>query len=493
MHFLYYLVFQTLIFTIFAKNSCESDFNCSETEVCVDLSCQHKNLFPHILPLELFGIIFLFVTTIITTVAGIGGVLFLSTLMLMFDFKIQDAVPISITMVFINLLLRYIISIPNRHPLRNKSVINYDIALIFSPSIIIGNIFGGMVNTVSPTWLIMVFIILLMGFTAVYTGKKAIELKRKSMIQKTIQKINFTQKAILYLEELRSILFENKNENSPKKREEKSPCILVERTEKSMISYRLPIEQKAVNQEQIKKTAETLDKILKKEMRYLDYEKIFMMIFNLGIFVLLNLLKGSKSLKSIIGIGYCGTEYWIFQFLYIPIGSIYLWIIIIILTSEYKKKMECGYIFNISDIKWDRITCIQISINGILVGVISSLLGIGGAILSTPLLLRLKVEAQEASFTAVFMALFSSITSIIQFFISGKIKWDYAGFLGGVCLLGMIIGLKGILDYLKRKNKMYGIVFVLAIMIIVSIAFNIYSNVNELINNENSRSFHSIC
>jgi len=141
----------------------------------------------------------------------------------------------------------------------------------------------------------------------------------------------------------------------------------------------------------------------------------------------------------------------------------------------------------------DKITCFHLFLNGLVVGVISSLLGIGGAIVSAPVLLKLGVETQEASFTASFMALFSSIVGVIQYMISGKIKWDYAGFYGGVCVFAMVVGLKGVLAFLKKRNMMYGIVFVLVFMIIVATILNIYSNVKEIVTNESSRYFKSYC
>lgn len=120
--------------------SCLSDINCAEYEICKDLTCTHKDLFPDVLPIEIGAFFLVFIFSIITTVAGIGGgVVFLPILMIMFNFTPQEAAPISITMVFLILLLRNILSVRQRHPLRDKPVINYEIALVFSPSNIIGN------------------------------------------------------------------------------------------------------------------------------------------------------------------------------------------------------------------------------------------------------------------------------------------------------------------------------------------------------------------
>ena len=445
--------------------------------------------------------------------------MFLPIIMLMFNFSPQEAAPISITMVFFILFLRNVLSFSDRHPIRDKSVINYDIALIFSPGNIIGNIFGMIINTVSASWLILVFIILLMGINAYITGQKALEIRIQTKNQKRKTRVNLSQEALVYLDRLKSMkasrehsqdvshshsqvmlddghgLMVHRNSHLPKASHD-DPKKLVEVMNNSLVTYVLPMDdggEKTVTMKEIEETMLKLERILKKERRLMDYEKMALLFLNLFILMIMNLFRGNKNLDSIIGIRYCSPGFWVFQFLYIPFGISFFFFVLWLLSKEYKEKVEAGYVFHSSDLKWDRNTCIQLFFNGLLVGLISSLLGVGGAIVSAPMLLRLGVETQEASFTASFMALFSSIASVIQYLISGKIKWDYAGFYGGVSLISMVIGLKVILAYLKRKNMMYGIVFVLVFMILVATVLNIYSNVKEIVTNEASRSFKSYC
>jgi len=507
-----------IIFSIISlfSSPCVKDSDCKSDEICTSGSCQHKNLFPSLTSVEIAAVFMFFLATVICTVAGIGGgIVFLPILMLMFNFSTQEAAPISITMVFFILLLRNLLSFKDRHPIRDKPVINYDIALIFSPGNIIGNIFGMIINTVSPSWLILIFIVILMGINAVITGKKAVELRAQSKNQKRNARVNLSQEALIYLEKLKSIkasrqqsnshlsplmshdeevLSRNISHNNPNNIQD--PPKLIEIANNSLVSYVLPIEgggEETVTLKQIEETMAKLEKILQKERRLLDYEKMTLLIANLLILVLFNLFRGNKNMDSIIGIGYCSVGFWIFQFLYIPFGVAFFFFVVWLLSRENKLKLEAGYIFQKSDLKLDKITCFHLFLNGLVVGVISSLLGIGGAIVSAPVLLKLGVETQEASFTASFMALFSSIVGVIQYMISGKIKWDYAGFYGGVCVFAMVVGLKGVLAFLKKRNMMYGIVFVLVFMIIVATILNIYSNVKEIVTNESSRYFKSYC
>ncbi len=74
--------------TLLAKNSCTADTDCSSFEVCENLSCEHKKLFPNLLLMEIGGFIVFFIFSIVTTIAGNGGgTVFLPILMLMYNFS----------------------------------------------------------------------------------------------------------------------------------------------------------------------------------------------------------------------------------------------------------------------------------------------------------------------------------------------------------------------------------------------------------------------
>ena len=500
----YYFILCILLETSFSS-VCQKDLDCSEMYVCESFSCQHKNLFPTVLPTEIGGLFVFFLFSIITTIAGIsGGLVFLPILMLMFDFSTQEAVPISITMIFVLLVLRTILSLSDRHPFRDKPVINYDLALIFSPSIVIGTIFGVIINKVSATWLLMIFILILLSLNAIVTGKKAVELKKKSQMQNNKKDINLTHLTYDYINKFKK---NTTDEDNLKTNENKniiqipSDAIITEENISKIIEInndftgRIQINDntKDLKFNQIQEKVKILEKILKRENRLMDYEKLVYLFINIIIYVLFLLLGGNQNITSFTGIEYCSVGYWLFQFAYIPFGFLFLIFSYKTLLKEYNEKVEFGYIFHQNDKKWDINTCFVMSVNGFFAGLTSPIVGGGGAIITAPLLLNMGYETQEASFTASFMALFSSIVTIIQYIIIGKIKWDYAAFCGGISLIGMIIGLKGILKELKKRNMIYVIVVFLVFLIVTTSILNVYSNINELVNVENSRNFHYWC
>lgn len=286
-------------------------------------------------------------------------------------------------------------SFSDRHPMRDRPVINYDIALVFSAADIIGNIFGMIINVVSPSWVILIFIVVLMALNGYFTGQKAIQLLSQSKEQRDRNngRTNLTEEAMNYLEKLRAFKAVLSSEatktvsmttvNTTRTIEENSQMIikknpsskLIEMADNSVIAYVLPLEsavEQGVTAMEIDDTIQKLERILRKERRLMDYEKVGLLVFNLMVLVFFNLLKGSRTLASIVGVAYCGSNFWILQFSYIPFGLCYFAFVIWLLTREHRRKLEAGYIFHQSDLKWTFATCTHLFLNGLFVGVISS-------------------------------------------------------------------------------------------------------------------------
>jgi len=491
--------------------ACLSDSDCDidNYNYCISGTCDHKSLFPNMTDMEIISLFIFFFTAVLTTVAGVGGgVLFYPFLILLLGFTTQESAPMSITIVFFILILRNILCLSERNLYRVKSMINYDIVLVFSPSILIGTIFGVFINAVSSTWFILIFLMIIMTITLTSTLKKALELRKTALNEKKVD-LNLTKDAEIYLQALREKIVEldkfylkDKMETDEIQRtglletsQERPEVDLVEIKDENSFCLHLPLKNKDIcwNLPQLKRIAFKLEKILSEENKFLDYEKVLWLILNVMLVIILTMLRGTNQISSLIGVEKCSTEFWFLAFAYVPFGLVFMFLVVKFLIKENKWKLECGYIFHKNDLLYDLNTCVLIFFNGLAVGLISTILGIGGAILAAPLLMRLSMETQEASFTASFCALFSSSASVVQYFIAGDIKWDYAGTYGAISVLGMLLGLKGVLAYLKKNNMMYMIPFALVVVMVMTIVLNLTSNISELLTNENSWNFHQYC
>lgn len=159
----------------------------------------HKSIFP-ITFWEVIGYISLFIVTIITTVGGIGGgAFYLPIFMVFFSFTLKEAIPLSITCVMGILLARFLISIGEKHPRRDKPLINYEVCLIFSPSITVGTVFGVLVNKIAPSWLILLLVLVVLGELGYKTFRKARALREAEKVLKGRKLFNLTEQEKTYL------------------------------------------------------------------------------------------------------------------------------------------------------------------------------------------------------------------------------------------------------------------------------------------------------
>ena len=95
---------------------------------------------------------------------------------------------------------------------------------------------------------------------------------------------------------------------------------------------------------------------------------------------------------------------------------------------------------------------IRVNILGVLVGIVSAMLGIGGGVIVAPVFLQLGLEPSESSATTSFVTLFTSFTNLIKYMLIGSIIWDYSIFSCIAGIGGFYIGLK-CLAWTTRNNK----------------------------------------
>ena len=102
------------------------------------------------------------------------------------------------------------------------------------------------------------------------------------------------------------------------------------------------------------------------------------------------------------------------------------------------------------------------------VGVLASALGLGGGVVFNPLLIELGVPPQISSATGMFLVLFASLSNSILYSLAGMMYYRWAIWQGIFTLFGSYAGLKLINDAVKKTGRVSIIVFLLALIIILS-------------------------
>jgi len=104
------------------------------------------------------------------------------------------------------------------------------------------------------------------------------------------------------------------------------------------------------------------------------------------------------------------------------------------------RKVQLGYEFLETDIRWGGKNSVGLPCVSYLVGIFAGMLGIGGGLFKSPLLNEMGADSQVSGATCAFMIFFTSSISMTQYLIFGALKTDYALWFGAVGFVSSLVG-----------------------------------------------------
>ena len=137
-------------------------------------------------PLEIAGIfVFAFIMAL-SNIAGVGGGgVAIPIIMAFFVFTTKPAIAISSFSIFLTTLARFIMNFKERHPDKeNVVVIDYDLVSIMMPTTLAGAQIGAVILVVFPSIIIQIILTLMLGFLAIQSALKGIEITKKENAEK---------------------------------------------------------------------------------------------------------------------------------------------------------------------------------------------------------------------------------------------------------------------------------------------------------------------
>jgi len=123
--------------------------------------------------LEFLGIIVLPLVLAFANAAGIGGGGIIVPFVIVFwSYGTKEAIAISTFSLFVSTVVRYIYNWKQMHPEKDSIVIDYGIATICSPLIMLGSLFGVFLSVIIPAVIITAILTALLIFISVNTYLK---------------------------------------------------------------------------------------------------------------------------------------------------------------------------------------------------------------------------------------------------------------------------------------------------------------------------------
>ncbi|XP_057460175.1 sulfite exporter TauE/SafE family protein 4-like [Actinidia eriantha] len=354
------------------------------------------------------------------TVGGVGGGgIFVPMLTLIVGFDTKSAAALSKCMIMgaSASSVWYNLRVP--HPCREVPIIDYDLALLFQPMLMLGITVGVALSVVFPYWLITVLIIILFIGTSSRSFFKGIEMWK----EETILKKEMTQQRETFVNSRGELLIDA--EYDP----------LVPREEKT------PME------------------ILRFNVRW---KRLLVLLLVWVCFLLLQVIKNDMAV--------CSAWYWLIFCIQFPVALGVFGYECVTLYKESKKRRSTGNTESVCEatLEWTPLQLAFCALCGILGGTVGGLLGSGGGFILGPLLLEIGVIPQVASATATFVMMFSSSLSVVEFYLLKRFPIPYALYLIAVSILAGFWGqffIRKLITFLKRASL---IVFILSAVIFAS-------------------------
>ncbi|KAL0240874.1 hypothetical protein GEMRC1_006110 [Eukaryota sp. GEM-RC1] len=141
--------------------------------------------------------------------------------------------------------------------------------------------------------------------------------------------------------------------------------------------------------------------------------------------LVLTVLRGNIEFASPLGISICSPMWWILTLGQVPLASLFSFL-------SLKVTRPCP--------SWTRTKCVKLFFLSITAGFIASSLGIGGAMVLQPALLGYGYSILESRSASIFIIVFSSSSSFIQYALFGHFEYEVAFTFMPMCFWRHLLG-----------------------------------------------------
>ncbi|GAB4850201.1 hypothetical protein Ancab_029495 [Ancistrocladus abbreviatus] len=343
------------------------------------------------------------------SVGGVGGGgIFVPMLKLIIGFDAKSSTAMSKCMIMGAAGATVYYNLKKRHPALDLPVIDYDLALLFQPMLVLGISVGVAFNVIFADWMVTVLLIILFLGTSTKAFLKGIETWKKETIMK--------KEAVRLLESSGS---------------------------NGQVEYKtLPGEPNR------KIEVSVIENVHWKELGII-----------IAVWVAILALEIAKDHTTS-----CSTAYWVLNLLQVPVAvaaSSYEAVMLYKGKRVIASRGQAGTNWTIHQL------VLHCSV-GILAGVVGGLLGLGGGFILGPLFLELGIPPEVSSATATFAMTFSSSMSVVEYYLLERFPVPYALYFFVVAVVSSLVGQYVVRKLIAILGRASLIIFILAFTIFVS-------------------------
>ncbi|KAJ3065021.1 hypothetical protein HK102_008051, partial [Quaeritorhiza haematococci] len=440
----------------------------------------HAEEWPPLFPIDvkttLPATVLLVLANIVSVAGGIGGGgFFVPILMMVQHLGAHQAVPLSKAMIFAaNVIITF----------GNLKYIDFAAAALLEPPILAGTVLGVYVNILSPSWLILILLFLVLSITTWRAYAKG---------------------RVIY-----------SLENQAKEREHGFEAVAGGSASSSAASSSLnvPLEDRSVTQVDAAKakkadgsdtpssSTDSLDKdtghqdlsgstdeLLTTKVWQCRFFGISRKTARLVCFLMPLLLTLLALMLTTVGrdrVPACSPAYWVLSMIPLLLAAGTTVLVGMQLRKEYRlkhggdSKAELDGLQPVEDARgewvWNFKTTVGFPLISFISGIIAGALGVGGGILVGPLLLEMSKnpDALKTSALSSLLVLFTATASTFQYFLLGRLDMSYVGWFSAFTILTGAAAQVVVHRAIKRTGRKSFIVFFLALGLGIAAVLTLY-------------------
>ncbi|CAM0883288.1 unnamed protein product [Alopecurus aequalis] len=185
-------------------------------------------------------------------------------------------------------------------------------------------------------------------------------------------------------------------------------------------------------------------------------------------FFVVHLFIGGEGAQGAFDMKPCGVAYWIITVAQVPVAVAFTACIVHQKRKSESRNSQVVELAVAGKSRLDALPVYVFPVAALLTGVLSGLFGIGGGLLLNPTLLQIGVPPKTASATTMFMVLFCASMSMVQFIILGVDGIVGAIVYAVVCFVASIVGLVVIEGAIRKSGRVSLIVLMVAAVLALS-------------------------
>ena len=187
----------------------------------------------------------------------------------------------------------------------------------------------------------------------------------------------------------------------------------------------------------------------------------------------------------------CNYTYWIHTFCQLLVTSCIGYYTVKYILNDYKLKKNKNFKFINGDIDWNNNVIYKFIFIGSITGFISTYIGIGGGMLTTPIMIQVGMLPEVVVATSSISTLCSCIISCINYFIAGELNIIYGCYFALCSGVGSVAGIYLSDFILARYKKQSPIIFVVSLIVFLSIILLSVNSIRSKLIYDNS--FKDLC